>query len=691
MELVTDQNIKRVKSFLKWFLRVSLALVLLVIFAIASLWIYAIILGPPSIQVPQTTEFLTNDGKVFAEAEHSNQNRYWVKSDDISPYIIDATVAVEDKRFYNHHGFDIKRIFGSLVADVTSFSKAQGASTLSMQYARNLYLSNDKTVKRKFLEMFYTMRLESNYSKKEILEGYLNTVYYGHGAYGVEAAAKYYFGKSAKDLTLAEASMLAGIPKGPSYYAPDDNYENAKNRQHIVLQAMTDNHYITQSEANHAYKQSLKIIKEHQPQTSIAPYFEDVVQRELRDKLGLTDKEIATSGLKVYTTLNPDLQKKANKWVKDVLNPDSDIQAAVVSMNPKTGAVEAMVGGRDYTKDQYNLAYSARRQPGSSFKPFLYYAALENGFTPSSPLTSEPTTFSFDNGKETYSPENYGGYYAGGPITLMQALALSDNIYAVKTHMAIGMDKLVKTAKAMGITSPLAKIPSLALGTKEVSVVEMAKAYSTIANLGARVEPNYITKVVNRQGEVIYQWKPSSEQVLDKATSFVLSQLMTGIFDPKLNDYSTVTGNSVKDLLTHTVAAKTGTTNTDSWMVGFTPNITTAVWVGYKDHQTLSTYPDSRYSKDLWAHYMEDALEGQPKDSFKAPKGVVKVWVDPDTGLLATDACPNARLTYYVEGTEPTEYCDEHHGNPYGQEDHEQGHNGNGKSLIDRIRDWLPW
>ncbi|GGE28737.1 penicillin-binding protein [Pullulanibacillus camelliae] len=690
MELVTDQNIRRIKSFLKWLIRVTLAFVLLLIFTVVSLWIYAKILGPPPIKVPQTTEFLTADNKVFAEAEHGNQNRYWVNINHISKPVTQATVAVEDKRFYHHHGFDIKRIFGSIVADVTSFSKSQGASTLTMQYARNLYLSNDKTWKRKFLEMFYTMRLESNYSKKDILEGYLNTVYYGHGAYGIQAASKYYFDKPAKDLTLAEASLLAGVPNGPSYFAPDDHFDNAKKRQRIVLQAMVNSHYITKAEAAKAFNQHLTILKKHPASSSIAPYFEDAVQNELHTKLGLSESDIATGGLKVYTTLNTDLQEKANKWVKQVIAPDSRIETALVSMNPKTGAVEAMVGGRDYSKDQYNLAVQAKRQPGSSFKPFLYYAALRNGFTPSSTLTSEPTTFTYDDGHQTYSPENYGGYYAGGPITLMQALALSDNIFAVKTHLAIGMDKLVSTAHKMGISSPLSAIPSLALGTKEVSVLEMARAYSTIANLGARVSPNYITKVVNREGDVIYQWHPEKKQVLDKATSFVLSQMMTGIFDPKLNDYTTVTGNSVKDILTHKVAAKTGTTNTDSWMVGFTPKITTAVWVGYKEHQTLSTYPDSRYSKKLWANYMESALEGQPKNSFKAPKGVVKAWVDPDTGKLATDACPNARLTYYVKGTEPTEYCDKHHGTPYKKEK-DKGADKKGKGLINKILDLFPW
>lgn len=664
MEIVTRQHRQRTKTFLKWFLGATLAFFILLVFFIASLWLYAKMLGAPKVKVPQTTLYYSADHQVIGETEHDSQNRYWVSISDIALPLQQATIDIEDKRFYHHHGFDVRRLAGAAIKDLTTMSKAQGASTITMQYARNLYLSNSKTWRRKFLEAFNTMRLEMNYSKKQILEGYLNTIYYGHGAYGVQAASKYYFNKNAKDLDLAEASILAGIPKGPTYYAPDVHFKNAKARQLLILDAMVKAGDITKKQANQAYNEKLKLITNHPQAPDIAPYFTQEVQSELVNKLHMTSAEIANSGLKVYTTLNTGMQKKAEYWVKKVIDPKSSIQTAIVSLDPHTGAVEAMIGGRDYRTDQFNLAVQAKRQPGSSFKPFLYYAALRSNFTPSTTLLSEPTTFHYDDGLATYSPENYGGYYAHGPITLMQALALSDNIYAVKTNLAIGMDQLVSTAKEMGITSPLSPLPSLALGTKPVSVLEMARAYSTIATLGKEVSPHYITKVVDRQGKVIYQWKPTSVQVLDPATCFVLSQMMTGIFDPSLNGYSTVTGYSVRNILTHTVAAKTGSTDTDSWMVGFTPNLTTAVWVGYKQWKPISTYPDSRYSKDIWANYMEDALKGQPSDAFKAPPGVVKAWVDPQTGFLATDACPNPRLTYYLAGTAPTQTCDAHKGHP---------------------------
>ncbi|WEG13073.1 PBP1A family penicillin-binding protein [Pullulanibacillus sp. KACC 23026] len=654
MEIVTGQHRQRAKTFLKWAFRAAVIFCSLLIFCLASLWLYAKILGAPKIQVPQTTVYYSTNDEVIGETEHDSQNRYWVSLSNIAKPLQQATIDIEDRHFYDHHGFDLRRMAGAAIKDVTTLSKAQGASTISMQYARNLFLSNDKTWKRKFLEAFTTMRLEMNYSKSQILEGYLNTIYYGHGAYGIQAASKYYFNKNAKDLDLAESALLAGIPKGPTYYAPDVDFDRSKARQRLILNAMVNAGDITKAQAEKAYKEKLTLVTTHKGTKEMAPYFQDEVQQELSKRLNMTNEQIATAGLKVYTTLDANMQKKAEYWVKKVINPKSKIQAALVTMDPKTGAVKAMIGGRNYQEDPYNLAVQGKRQPGSSFKPFLYYAALRNNFTPSTTLLSAPTTFHYDNGKP-YSPENYGGYYANGPITLMQALALSDNIYAVKTNLAIGMDQLVTTAKEMGITSPLEPIPSLALGTKPVSVLEMANAYSTIADLGKRVTPHYITKVVDRSGHVIYQWKPSSKQVLDPATSFVLSQMMTGIFDPKLNGYSTVTGNSVRKILTHTVAAKTGSTDTDSWMVGFTPNLTTSVWVGYKQWKPINTYPDSRYSKSIWANYMEDVLQGQPRDAFKAPDGVVKAWVDPSTGLLTSKDAKNARLTYYLAGTEPTQ------------------------------------
>ena len=621
---------------------------------------FAKMLGAPPLAVPQSTLYFADDGTKIGESSNG-QKRYWVPLKEISPDLVNATIAIEDKNFYRHHGFDFKRIGGAALADVIAFSKVQGASTITQQYARNLFLEHDKTWSRKLLEAFYTIRLEMNYSKKDILEGYLNTIYYGNGAYGVEAASQYYFGKKASELSLAEASMLAGIPKGPGIYSPFVSIQNAKARQSIVLNAMMDNGYVSKKQAAQAAVSALTLAasKPHE-QAAIAPYFQDAVKNALKSQLGLDDRTIALGGLKVFTTLNLKQQKAAENEVNKTIASGSDIQASLVAMDPKTGAVKAMVGGRDYAKSPFNRAVQAIRQPGSTFKPLLYYAALGNGFTPSTLMRSELTTFQLDGGG-SYTPHNFNNKYADGDITLAQALALSDNIFAVKTNLFLGSDTLVNTARKFGISTKLASVPSLALGTSGVRVIEMANAYSLFANGGKKVEPTLITKVEDYNGNVIYQKKASDEQVLDPKKAFVMTEMLTGIFDPKLNGYSSVTGSTVAKDLTRPYAGKSGSTETDSWMVGFTPQLVTAVWTGYDKGKPLELVAEKTYAKKIWAQFMEDALRGQPVKEFKPPKeGVVAVDVDPITGKLATKDCPLKRKTYFIAGTEPTEYCTVH-------------------------------
>lgn len=639
---------------------ISLILAIFFTAALAGFIAFAKLKGAPPLAVPQTTIFYADDGSKIGESDNG-QTRYWVDIDDISPYIIQATIAVEDRKFYEHHGFDIKRIAGAVVANVKAMAKVQGASTITQQYARNLFLNHDKTWTRKLQEALYTVRLEANYSKKQILEGYLNTIYYGHGAYGIEAASRYYFGKPAKKLTLSEAAMLAGIPKGPYYYSPFIDEKRAKARQKTVLSSMAKAGYISEKEAERAYQTPLVYFRQHEARKKrIAPYFQDVVKYALRNQLGLDERMIETGGLRVYTSLDPKMQAIAEQKIADIIDPHSNIQVALVAMDPRTGEVKALVGGRNYDKSPFNRAVQAERQPGSTFKPFLYYAAIEQGFTPSTQMRSELTTFTFDNGKSTYTPHNYNDYYANGEITLAQAIALSDNVFAVKTHLFIGEDKLVKTAKKLGITSKLKAVPSLALGTSPVKVIDMVKAYSAFANNGKKVEPVFIKKVVNHKGETIYEYKPSGKQVLDPDAAYVTTQLMTGMFDPKLNDYTTVTGQSIRKQITRPYAGKSGTTETDSWMIGFAPQLVAGVWTGYDRGETMDKIAEKQYAKQIWVQFMEKSLQGAPKKKFKPTKGVVGVYVNPDNGKLATKSCPVKRLTYYIAGTEPTDYCTDH-------------------------------
>ncbi|OXS55769.1 1A family penicillin-binding protein [Bacillus sp. V-88] len=680
-------RMEKTKKYARFAVVGALAGLVLFLVGIMGVLIYAKVQGPPPLAVPQSTLIYGEDGSVIGET-NTGEKRYWVGLKEISPALIEATISIEDKSFYQHYGFDLKRMAGAALADVKAMSKVQGASTISQQYARNLFLSHDKTWKRKISEALYTIRIEMNYSKKDILEGYLNTIYYGHGAYGVQAASQYYFGKDANQLTVAEAAMLAGIPKAPSYYSPVTHMENSKKRQELILQSMTDDGFITKEQEAVSKVAPIRITGEHAHQKAeTAPYFQDVVKSILRSDLGIEERTIEMGGLKVYTTLNPDHQKVAEKVVKEQIPNESEIQLGFVSMNPKNGYVTALVGGRDYEESPFNRAVQAIRQPGSTIKPLLYYSALKQGFTPSTTMKSEMTSFTFDDGKK-YTPHNYNNKYADGDITLAQAIALSDNVYAVKTHLFIGQDTLTKTAKEkFGLTTKVKKYPSSALGTSGARVIDMVNAYSIFANGGYKVKPVFITKVEDWSGKVIYESESKKEQVLDPDLTYVMTHMLTGIFDPKLNDYSTVTGIQIKRDATRPYAGKSGTTNTDNWMIGYSPQLTAGVWTGYDKGKEVSLVDDKYYAKKIWVHFMEEALKDEPVKNFKPTKGVVGVAVNPHNGLLATKDCPVQRFTYFVKGTEPTEYCHEHLGEKEAPK--EKAPEKEKKSWYDKVKDWI--
>lgn len=662
VETMTNPRIQKGKKYFRFlFFGILFITAGLVLFALA-VYIYAKILGPPPLAVPQSTLYYSNDGSIIGES-NSGQKRYWVPLRSVSKEIVNATISIEDKNFYHHHGFDIKRIGGALLADAIAMHKVQGASTITQQYAKNLFLTMDKTWTRKISEALYTIRLEMNYSKDKILEGYLNTINYGHGAYGIQAASQYYFGKDADQLDLAEAAMLVGIPKGPSIYSPINSLEKAKNRQLLVLNSMKENGYITEKDVKSAAQEKITIVGKHAYHRSeLAPYFQDIVRHQLKTALGLSDRTIQLGGLRVYTTLDTKQQQIADDVIKESIAEDSDIQVGFTAMDPKTGFVTALVGGRNYDESPYDRAVQASRQPGSTIKPLLYYAALEKGFTPTTMMRSEPTTFQFDNGNAKYTPHNFNDQYADGEITMAQALALSDNVYAVKTHLFLGENTLVRTAKDFGITTKMAKVPSLALGTSGVHVIDMVGAYSMLANGGKKADPVFITRVEDYQGNVLYEYKPQNEQVLRPDLAYVMTQMMTGMFDKKLNGYASVTGSTIINQLTRQYAGKSGSTNTDSWMIGFTPQLTAGVWTGYDKGNEITLAADKRYAKTIWARFMEKSLKGEPIKTFKAPKGVVSLPIDPKSGKVATKNCPISREMYFVKGTEPNEYCDLHPG-----------------------------
>ena len=510
-------NLKRLKKLI-------LSLVIAIsLFLVANICVYTYAYLTPKLQIKNANSFmlLDKDNNMYFQGSGSKE---WIALDDISPYLVSATIETEDKNFYRHKGFDFFRIAKASYINLISHSKSQGASTITQQYAKNLFLNFDKTWSRKWNEMWYTIEIEAHYSKKEILEGYLNTINYGHGMYGIENASQFYFQKSAKDLSLAEAAMLTGIPKSPSHYSPLIDLEKATARQQAILKNMYQNHVITKKEYEEAKKEQLTFVGEkNQENLHTVMYYQDAVLKELQTIKEIPSTLLETGGLKIYTNLDMDAQLKLEETVKNVM-PDSELEVASVMLDPNNGNVIALIGGKDYNKSEYNRAVQAKRQVGSTMKPFLYYAALENGFTASTTFTSEATTFTFAN-QQTYSPKNYHEKYGHKPISMATAIAYSENIYAVKTHMFLGEDTLINMAKRVGITESLKEVPSLALGTSEINILEMTGGYAAFANEGYKIQPHFIKKVVDREGNVLYEAKEEKEAILNKSLTFILNNL----------------------------------------------------------------------------------------------------------------------------------------------------------------------
>ena len=637
---------KRLKKILKIFLFIFLAIVVVIAGTITYIKM------SPKLEIKSANAFLMYDQTNELFFQGSGQQE-WVNLDNISDNLIKATIYTEDKHFYKHHGFDYLRILKAMYVNITSKSKSQGASTISQQYAKNLFLDFDKTWERKLNEMWFTMQLEVHYSKDEILEGYLNTIYYGHGMYGIENASKFYFDKKAADLDLAEAAMLTGIPKSPSNYSPIVNYEIAKKRQVDILYNLLKNKAITEDEYSQAINENLNIVGEKNYQNvANVMYYQDAVMRELKTLKEIPASYLETGGIKIYTNLDMNAQKILEDSITNNLNTDKDLQVASVMMDPNTGKIIALVGGRDYNKSQYNRAYQSSRQVGSTMKPFLYYAALESGFTASTTFTSEATTFTFAN-QQTYSPQNYGDQYGNKPISLATAISYSDNIYAVKTHMFLGEDALVNMSKRLGITAKLDEVPSLPLGTASINIIEMASAYSAFANEGYKVHGYLISRVEDLKGNVIYERKTSKENILSKSLAFILSELLTTTYDSNFIDYNYPTAIGIAPKIKHKLALKSGTTDTDHWSIGYNRDIVTAVWIGYDDNRNITT-GDYKYSRNIWVDAMEGYLDGKEDSWYKQPSNVVGVLVNPITGRPATESDEKKKIMYYIRGTEPS-------------------------------------
>ena len=615
--------------------------------------LYIYVKSTPKLDLKKTNNIIIYDknNKPFFKG---NGSKEWVELKNISNNLIDATISTEDKRFYSHNGFDYIRIIKSIFNNIKSKSIVEGGSTITQQYARNLYLSFDRNFNRKIKEAFLAFKMEINYQKNDILEGYLNTINYGNGVFGIQNAAKYYFNKDAKDLNLAESSMLAGIPGYPQEYSPINSFKNAKKRQKLILNTMVKNKYITKDEANLAYNTKLILYgKKDKLNLTTLMYYKDAVMNELNDLNVIPKDYIENNNIKIYTNLDLDAQKKLDEAININMN-NTTLEVSSVMIENYTGKIIALAGGKDYENSQFNRAVLSKRQVGSTMKPLLYYTALENGLTPSSTFSSENTNFNI-NESETYSPHNYANMYANRQIPMILAIPYSDNIYAVKTHLFIGKNMLVNTAKKLGIKDDIKNNASLPLGTSELKMIDFINAYSTIASEGIYSSPYLIRKIKDKNNKNLYKHNDYKEKILNINYTYILSELLSNCYDSTLIDYSAPTCLSIRPKLTNKYAIKTGSTNTDSWTIGYNKNTTLGVWIGYDNNKKLDK-SDSKYSKNIWADTMENYFRNKDSLWYEKPKDVVPVLVNPINGKIATGKSNKKKIVYYLKGTEPEEY-----------------------------------
>jgi 1A family penicillin-binding protein len=591
--------------------------------------------GPES-----TLLYDAHDGVMSALFE---EDRIAVPLAKISPHVLDAVVAVEDKRFWSHGGLDPRRILMAAVNNWRQGDYVQGGSTITQQLVRSLLLSREKNYRRKFKEAVLARRLEEHHRKDEILQAYLNRIYFGDGYYGIEAAALGYFGKSASELDTVEAATLAGLIKAPSLYSPTKSPRRARARRDVVLRVMRAQGVLSDQAYRAAVEVPLTIVtsgaRPHEPDSRHArgaEYFRDAVSRELLSRFG--PEAVYTGGLRVYTTLDPRLQAAAEEAVAARLRElsrternDEPLQSALVAIHPITGSVQAMVGGRDYFESPFNRATEAHRQPGSAFKPFIYAMALESGLSPGSRLDGLDEPIETSEG-----PWLPSGEHEVSSIRLRDALIVSSNRAAAHVLQNVGVRHALDLVSRFGIRSPMPAVPSLALGTGEVSLLELTAAYGVFANHGRLHEPVMIRRVVDRFGRELYRAPQADRPVVSEATAFLMTSMLADVVNRGTAAGARSAGFKLR------AAGKTGTSNdyTDAWFVGYTPHLVTGVWFGYdKPRMIMQRGFAGVIAVPAWARFMTAATEGAADDWFEMPSSVVKVKLCRLSGMLATDRC----------------------------------------------------
>ncbi|UOF91633.1 PBP1A family penicillin-binding protein [Fodinisporobacter ferrooxydans] len=670
-------------------LRIILACLIGIVCAGVTCFLYLRYAPLPPNAIIDTSKVYSADGTILTDYV-SGGSRVKVPLNKIPKSLQEATLAVEDAHFYDHGALNWRSIARAIWVNLKHGEVEQGGSTITQQLARNLYLTQARTWSRKIREAILSLQLEMHYSKNSILDQYLNVIYYGNGAKGVESAAEFYFGKPVESLDLAESAMIAGIPNGPAIYAPFtldhgkrdfSNYSNAKLRQKTVLEAMFHQHLITLAQEQQAYQEPLNFSKAKQPE-SLAPYFTDYVKTTLQTNYGFSKDDLYRGGLNIHSTIDVALQKAAERAIANHIPAGSHLQVALVAMDPQNGDIKAMVGGTNYRQSAYNRVL-APREPGSSFKPVLYLTALQNGFTPATRINSEPTTFLYGTHDQTYEVHNFANIYQHHPIDMREAIARSDNVYAVATGLDTGLNKVIETAKALGIdtnlkSDPMKPYPSLALGVFPVSPLEMARAYSVLANGGELVQPRAFTEIDNAYGSQVIKQEVQKQQVEDPRYTFILTDLMKSVFEQD------GTAARIASEITQPAAGKTGTTDTDAWMIGYTPDLVTVVWVGYDKNHLLSA-TESHLAAPIWADFMHAYEQTTTPKEFAIPTGVTRVQIDPQSGQLATNACPIKEWDYFLDNEAPKETCTLHPAQPQQNPSNHSKHN----SWLDSLWNWV--
>lgn len=588
-----------------------------------------------------------------------------LKYEDIPQNLRNAILTAEDRRFFEHNGIDPQGILRAISANYRKGAIRQGGSTITQQLVKNTFLSPERSFSRKFSEAFLSLALEKRMSKEEIFTLYCNEIYLGQygltGIHGVEQAARAYFDKDLKDLTLEESAAIAAMIKNPTRFAPHKNAAEANVRREWIIGKMAELNLVAATEAEIARKSELKLAKPKTNNQTVAPYFVDSATKELNEKFS-TDYLNTNFNNRIYTTIDTQLQNLAEQSVSRQLaaldkvyaKKGLKMQATLVAIDPQTGHILAMVGGRDYNDSQFNRATEARRQPGSTFKPFVYAAALERGMTPVSVYNDAPVEFQFYNQKN-YKPANYGDSYSNKTITLKTALAKSSNVVAVKTAVDAGLENVARKAVEFGFEN-VEPYPSMPLGTIEVTPLQLAAAYCAFANGGRQVEPTFIDKIVSVGERTVYSSGQSNKQIINPRTAYMITDMLTAVVER--GTASKANGALGKDVI---FAGKTGSSK-DGWFVGYTPNLVTVAWIGVDENEDIRA-TGGEVALPLWVDFMKTVVQTRPEfggESFPMPKGLIEVLIDPETGMTADAYCPQTEKVVVTSGMVSGVRCFKH-------------------------------